>query len=377
MKAIVGGKIIIENEIITDKVLVFDEKIQAITESVPEHAEIIELNGEYVAPGFINIHIHGAKGADIMDGTIQSVKTISDALVKNGITSYLATTMTMSKAHIFKAMQSIRDYMLQAASGAKVLGVHVEGPFISEQYKGAQDPNNIIEPDFEIIDSYADIIKLVTVAPEIKGMISFINQVKEKHPHIKFSIGHSAASYEEAVNAYENGIDSTTHLFNAMTGLHHRKPGIVGAAFKKKPFVELIADKIHCHEALFDIVGDTLGLDKMILVTDSMCACQMPQGEYALGGQKVIVDHNSARLESGALAGSILEMNEAISNVLNGTHYDLQDVLQMVTINPSSMLGINHIGRIKENYSADLVVLDDDMTVKMTLVDGQIRFRKE
>lgn len=377
MKAIIGGKIILKNEILENKVIVFDSKVQSITDQIPKNAEVIQLQGEYIAPGFVNIHIHGAKGADVMDGSIEAVKTISEALVKNGITSFLATTMTMPKKDILTAMQSVKDYMMLENKGAKVLGVHVEGPFINEKYKGAQDPKNIIAPDFDLIDLYSDIIRLVTVAPEIEGMMPFVHDVKAKYPHIKFSTGHSAATYEEAVTGYEEGIDSTTHLFNAMTGLHHRKPGIVGAVLKKKPYFEIIADKIHCHEAMFDIVGDAVGIEKMILVTDSMCACQMPVGEYSLGGQKVIVDQESARLEGGALAGSILEMNEAISNIMLNTHYNIPEVIQMATENPSSMLELDDIGSIKIKAPADLVVLNDDLSVKMTIVDGQIRYRKE
>lgn len=377
MKALINGKIIVGHEILDGYSIVYDKKIIEITKKLPKGIEEIDAKGLLISPGFINIHVHGAMGADVMDASEEAIETISKSLMTSGVTSYLATTMTMSKEAIMNAMDNVKKYMSINTSGAKVLGVHVEGPFINASYKGAQNENDIIGPEAALIEPFADIIKLITVAPEIKGMMAFVNHIKDKYPHIKFSIGHSAASYEEAINAYDHGIDSTTHLFNAMTGLHHRKPGIVGAVLKKKPYFELIADKIHCHSALFDIVGDTVGLEKMILVTDAMCACQMPQGEYALGGQKVIVDEYSARLENGALAGSILKMEDAIQNVKTNTNYSVNDVIKMATENPSTMLGLESLGRIEVGYCADFAIFDQDMKVKMTIIDGQMRYRKD
>lgn len=376
MKAIINGKIILSEKVLEGYVLVFDETIKAITKELPKDVEIIDVKGQFVSPGFIDIHIHGSNGADVMDGKEESLDIIANTVLKCGVTSFLATTMTLGKTDITKSFKAVSDYMKKQKQGAKIQGIHVEGPFINPVYKGAQNDKYIIAPDYKLIQDHTDIIKLMTVAPEVDGMMDFVKLVKSKHPSIKFSIGHSAATYEEAVESYSNGVDSTTHLFNGMTGLHHRKPGIVGAVFKKKPYFEVIADKIHVHTALFDIVGDCVGKEKMILITDAMCACHMLPGTYELGGQKVLVDETSARLESGALAGSILKMNESIKNIMLHTDYKIEEVVKMTTENPCNMLGLKNIGKIENGYYSDLTIFDEEYNVNMTIVNGQIRFRK-
>lgn len=377
-KAFVNGKVILENQISTTAIVLFDEEIMGIVESCDlSEYEVIDLKGLYLAPGFIDIHIHGTNGSDVMDGNIEALDNISNSLVKNGVTSYLATTMTLSKQDIRQAFKTVQTYMTEKREGAKLIGIHVEGPFINEAYKGAQNDQYIIAPDVSLVKPYTENIKLITVAPEVDGMMDFVKEVKSINHGIQFSIGHSAATYEHAVDGFENGISSATHLFNGMTGLHHRKPGIVGAVFKKKPYFEIIADQVHSHVALYDIVGDAVGIDKMILITDAMCACQMAPGEYELGGQSVIVDHNSARLKSGALAGSILKMNEAVKNVHDHTHYSLNEVVNMATRNPSNLLGLSGVGSIMKGYKADFAVFNDNLEIQMTFIEGQNVYRKD
>lgn len=377
MKAIINGRIILPDEIIENHILIFDENIRGIVTELPDAVEeVIDINGKYIAPGFIDIHIHGTNGSDVMDGQVDSLKNISKSLLKNGVTTFLATTMTMGKTDIKAAFESVKNYPSTAHEGARLAGIHVEGPFINKAYKGAQNESYIITPEYELIKDYVELIKLITVAPEVPGMLDFVDMIKSKHPHIQFSIGHSAATYEEAVEGYEHGIASTTHLFNGMTGLHHRKPGIVGAVFKKKPYFEVIADQIHLHTAIYDIVGDAVGIDRMILITDAMCACQMVPGIYELGSQKVIVDETSARLESGALAGSILRMHHAVKNVFEHTHYSLSEVVNMATRNPANLLDIQDAGTIKIGKRADLVVLDDAFEIEMTLVNGKTLYER-
>ena len=373
-KALLNGQIVF-NDRIESMDIIMDETILEIgTNLNTEGCEIIDVKGAYVSSGFIDIHIHGSKGADVMDGKKSSLDIISEAVLKNGVTSFLATTMTMSKQDIKKSFETVSDYMKSESKGANILGIHVEGPFINKSYKGAQNGSYIIPPDYDMIKSHMDIIRLMTIAPEVEGTLDFVKRLKNESSQIKFSIGHSAATFEQAINGYETGIDSTTHLFNGMTGLHHRNPGIVGAVFKKKPYFEVIADKIHVHEGLFDVLGDCIGKDKMILVTDAMCACQMDPGEYDLGGQLVVVDDTSARLKSGTLAGSILRMNDALRNLKSHTDYKLYDLINMVTLNPATMLGLEKIGKVETGYHADLTVFDKDMKVQYTIVNGTVKY---
>jgi len=373
-KAIINGKVILENGI-EEVTIIFEETVEKIGKDLNvSGCEIIDAKGQFVSPGFIDIHFHGSLGADVMDGKKESLEVISNAALNNGVTRFLATTMTMSKLDITKSFDAVKEYM-GTESGSKIAGIHVEGPFINKSYKGAQAEKYIVSPEMSLVENHLDIIKLMTVAPEVPGTLEFIESVKAIS-NVRFSVGHSAASYEEAMKGYENGVDSTTHMFNAMTGLHHRNPGIIGAVFKKKPYFEVIADKIHVHPALFDIVGDAVGKEKMILVTDAMCACQMSPGEYELGGQKVVVDNSSARLENGVLAGSILRMNEAIRNVYKHTGYKLDEVVKMATITPAKMLGLEKVGVIKEGYFADLVIFNENIDIKSTIVEGLVKLRK-
>ncbi|MCH4890772.1 N-acetylglucosamine-6-phosphate deacetylase [Acidaminobacter sp. JC074] len=373
-KAIINGKVILDKGI-EEVTIIYDKNIQAIGKDLDvSDCEVIDVKGAYVAPGFLDIHIHGSLGADVMDGKETSLEVISNAVLNNGVTRFLATTMTMSKEDIKKSFETVKDYMGNE-SGGKILGIHVEGPFINKSFKGAQAEKYIIAPEMSLVEDHLDIIKLMTVAPEVEGTLDFIEKAK-KVSDVRFSVGHSAASYEEAIKGYENGVDSTTHMFNAMTGLHHRNPGIVGAVFKNKPYFEVIADKIHVHPALFDIIGDAVGKDKMILVTDAMCACQMTPGHYELGGQKVVVDETSARLENGVLAGSILRMNEAIRNVYKNTNYQLHEVVKMASKTPAKMLGLEGIGLIEEGYVADFSIFNDNIDIEMTIVDGLVKLRR-
>lgn len=378
-KAFVNGKILVGESLIENKILVFDEKIIGLYDQYDlDLVKVIDLKGQFISAGFIDIHIHGLKGHDVMDATQIALKEISQSLPMTGVTSFLATTMTLSEQKIEKTFEAISDYRKsQNQLEARLQGIHVEGPFINKVYKGAQNESFIVPPNEKILKNYYNDIRLITFAPEVKGALALFDVVKSQAPHIKFSIGHSAATYEEAVLAYETGVESTTHLFNAMTGLHHRKPGIVGAVFKKKPYFEIIADQIHLHTAIYDILGDSIGKEKMILITDAMCACHMPPGTYSLGGQVVLVDENSARLENGSLAGSILKMNHAIKNVYDNTPYSLAEVVRMATENPATMLDLNDVGTIKEGYKSDFTVFDNDINIISTWINGQVVYGLE
>lgn len=378
MKAIIGN-IILKDSIIKNGIVIFEKEIKHIMsleefkafKSYNPNIEIIDAQDKYISPGFIDVHIHGCGGCDTMDGTEEAIKTISETVSKYGVTSFLPTTMTMSFESIYTSLEVIKRYMKTKYKGAKILGVHIEGPFINKKYKGAQNAEYITYPKRDLLEQYFDVIKIITYAPEVDEDNSFLNSMKSNEDII-LSVGHSNASFEEAYDAIHNGASHFTHTFNAMTPLNHRKPGVVGAALKSNSYIELIADTIHVHPAVFDILISTKSVHKILLITDSMRAGGMCEGEYELGGQKVIVKDGSARLEDGTLAGSILTLNKAVKNMYDNSNIPLYDVIKMVSLNQAIELGIDDSkGSIDLGKDADITVFDRYFNVYLTIVEGQ------
>jgi N-acetylglucosamine-6-phosphate deacetylase len=378
-----NGKIILENEVLDNKILIFSDKIVDILDEekfekqglTQEMKEIIDAHGKYVSPGFIDIHIHGSGGKDTMDGEISDLKTISETIGKNGVTAFLPTTMTMEKEKIYKALDTVRLAMKENIKGAKILGAHMEGPFISEKYKGAQKKDYILKPDFQFIKNYIDIIKIITMAPEEDFEFNFIKEVKN-NSDIALSIGHTNSDYETAMESFRAGISHAAHTFNAMTPLHHRNPGVVGAVLNSNVSFELIADTIHVHPAIFQIMLNAKGKDKMILITDSMRAGCMKNGDWELGGQKVIVADNSARLTDGTLAGSILTLNKAVFNILKYTNLEIYEAVALASLNPAKLINVDNIkGSIKIGKDADLIIFDEELKVELSISEGKIIYR--
>ncbi len=371
MKAIINGKIIIRSGVLENKVLVFNETIQQIQEEVPTDCHVIDAKGMYIAPGLIDVHVHGSCGADTMDQTKEAIEVISAGISKNGVTSFLPTTMTMSQEDIYGAFEVIRLCMNQPLNGAKVLGVHMEGPFINAIYKGAQSDKYIIKPSYQFIENYTDVIKLVSYAPEMDENYSFTKEVKEK-TDITLSIGHTNATYNQAKEAFNCGCSHVTHLFNAMTPLNHREPGVVGAALTSDVFTELIADTIHVNQQLFQFVLDNKGKHKMVLITDSMRAGCMKDGVYDLGGQAVFVKDGAARLESGNLAGSVLMLNKAVYNFFKNTDLTIDEAIHMASLNPATSIGIENCkGSLEIGKDADISIFDEEMNCYLTIVEGR------
>ena len=376
MKVIKNGKIILPNGegkffVAENKNLAFDKKILQIENSI-DAENIIDAENNFVAPGFINVHIHGCNNSDAMDATPDALRNICNFLPSSGVTSFLPTTMTMTVEKIKAALKNIRE---RKFFGAKILGVNLEGPFVSEKFCGAQDKKNILQADFEIFSDFADIIKIITVAPEEITDKNFIPKCLEKN--IVVSIGHSAATYEIAMKAIQRGASHITHLFNAQTGLHHRKPGIVGAAFNSNVFVELIADNIHVHPAAQKIVSKIKPVEEIILITDSCRACGIGDGESELGGQKIFVKNNVATLENGNLAASVATMNEVVKNFYDNTDLSLPEVIETVTKNPATELKIyDKVGSIEVGKAADFVIFDKNFEVQKTFIDGEEVFSR-
>lgn len=380
MKAIINGKIIHGNEVYSNQVLLYDHKIFdyiSLNEfRSEEYEDIIDAQGQWILPGFIDIHIHGAGGCDTMDGTEDAFLTISQTIVKNGVTGFLPTTMTAPKEDIQSSLSTVRKFMKQNLNGAQILGAHLEGPFINVEFMGAQNPDYIAKPKVEFIKEYLDIIKIITFAPEMDEDHSFIHAMKQ-YPQITLSIGHSGAEFETALEAVKNGVRHVTHLFNAMSPLHHRKPGVVGAAFSSDVTCEIIVDNIHIHPGLYPFIIQNKGVEQLVLITDSMRAGCMKEGVYELGGQKVIVKEGSARLESGTIAGSILTLEKAFQNMIEFTDLSIQEVSQLLSLNPAKVIHMDKKkGSLEIGKDADIVFLNEDFEVMRTVVGGNTIWAK-
>lgn len=378
MKAITNAKIIIPDTqgnffVQENYAILFNETIKKILPSEEIFAEeIFDAKGKYVSPGFINIHIHGCGGKDTMDEEIDALPVMSKLLTKMGVTSYLPTTMTYDIPKIHRAFARVRKIMNQPVEGAKILGCHMEGPFISAKYKGAQAEKNICKADYKFISDFEDVIKIITFAPEELDDKNFIKNCQAAG--IIFSIGHSAATYELAMKFVEDyGVKHFTHLFNAMTNFHHRKPGIVGAALDTDSICEIISDNIHVSPAAQRIAYHAKQGKNIILITDSMRACGIGDGISELGGQKVFVKGALATLEDGTLVGSVIEMNRAVKNFWQNTKISLPEVVELVTKNPAKELNLyKKIGSIEVGKQADFTIFDEELNTCASFVDGKI-----
>lgn len=367
--------IIFPNKIENGSILIDNGKIKEINPSISTDCSIIDCKGLYVSPGFIDIHIHGAGGYDTMDGTFEAINEISKTICKYGTTAFTPTTMTMSSEAILKSIIAIKKAKIEGTEGSQVLGAHLEGPFISPSAIGAQNPNYLIHPSYDNFKSMTgdamDAVVSITMAPEVDGAKELATILTDKG--IRCSMGHTKATYEQAMEGIESGFCHSTHLFNAMTPFTHREPGVVGATFDSDITTETISDGIHISYPSLRVAYKQKGTDKTLLVTDAMCACGMPNGNYALGGQPVIVNNGSARLENGALAGSVLTLNKAIKNVYDNTDYPLYEIVKMASYNGAKYCRVDDKkGQIKENFDADFAIFDENINIKMTIVGGKI-----
>ncbi|WP_400246588.1 N-acetylglucosamine-6-phosphate deacetylase [Niallia sp. JL1B1071] len=334
--------------------------------------------GMNLIPGFIDIHIHGANDADAMDGSLNALEIMANILPKEGTTSFLATTMTQDAESIEKALSTIAQYIESAdqTGKAEIIGIHLEGPFISEKRVGAQPIQSVKKPDIALFKKWQRLshnqIKLVTMAPEEDENFELVRYLKDEN--IIPSIGHSDAVYEQVLTSIQAGVNHVTHLFNGMRGLHHRDPGVAGGALLHSELMaEMIVDGVHIHPDIVKLAFLQKGVNHIILITDSMRAKWLEDGISSLGGQKVIVRDGKALLENGSLAGSTLKMNDAIKNMMNFTGCTLKDVIQMASYNPAKQIGVlDKKGSIAKGKDADLVVLDEKHQVILTICNGQI-----
>lgn len=369
-----GAKIYCQNDFQYKDIVVENNVIKEVNSEIGSckyNLPTIDLSsGDFVVPGFIDIHIHGSQGADVMDGDVDALDVISKSIYKHGVTSYLATTMTATNEDILKSMQAVAKYTSNTHHQcAKIIGIHLEGPFISPGKIGAQNPNYLQGADVDKLANWHSasngLIKKITIAPEIANADKVIQYCNTQN--IISSIGHTSCTMAQALNAIKNGCSHATHLFNAMTPIEHRNPGAANALLmSKKVLAELIVDGIHLHPDTVKFTHEIKGSGNIALVTDAMSAQGAGEGVFDLGGQKVIVKNGEARLENGVLAGSVLTMNKALDNMIKFSGCSLHDAVKMTSTNQAKSLGFKK-GLIKVGYDAEFVVLDKDYQIKQVI----------
>lgn len=373
---ITKGSLFVKNGII--------QNIYASDEALDELAnEIKVIDGKHlnVIPGFIDGHIHGAAGADVMDGTIEALDTMTSILPKEGTTSFLGTTITQSPDQIEQALETMGNYINKPGQ-AELIGIHLEGPFIEESKAGAQPVKYIIKPDIEQFKNWQTLsrnkIRTITLAPEHDHDGAFIRYLYESGVNV--SAGHTAIDFNGTKQAVSHGVRQLTHLCNAMSGIHHRDIGAVGASFQlEKLSAELIADGIHVAPEMMQIIYDNIGSERIILITDAMRAKYLKPGEHELGGQPVIVTEDRAVLkDGGSLAGSILKMDEGAQNLLKLDGVSLQEIVKMASMNPAKQIGVfDRKGSITVGKDADLLLVDDQLNLKYTICRGIVTYEGE
>ncbi|WP_302373384.1 N-acetylglucosamine-6-phosphate deacetylase [Enterococcus asini] len=357
---------------------IVEGKFGAYTKELPagDH-EVIDKSGSWIAPGLVDTHIHGYKNHDVMDNDAEGLKVMSDGLLECGVTSYLPTTLTSSKERLKDVAATIAS-VKDEVTGAKIQGIYFEGPFFTEEHKGAQNPIYFGDPDLDTFHVWQEaaqgLIKKIALAPERKGVKEFVSTVTKEG--VVVSLGHSNATLEEAEEAVEAGASVFVHAYNGMRGLNHREPGMVGALLSlQHVFSELICDGHHVHPQAAEILMEKAGHDHVALITDCMMAGGMPDGDYILGEFPVVVKEGTARLESGNLAGSILKLKDAIKNVVDWGIATPEQAIMMATWVPAVSCHMDDAcGLIKEGRDADFIVLNPDMTLQATYLDGAVRY---
>lgn len=357
-----NGFCFLDNEFHKTDILISNGKISAIGENITGE-EVVDVAGNKVIPGLMDIHTHGCVGHDFCDEP-SGYEAMSQYYLENGITSVLATSLSLSPERLTGIFSSLGEYIKSHSNGV-VKGIHMEGPFFNKEKKGAHDERYIIPMDSELFETLQtaaqNTIKLIDLAPEKQGVIEFI---KEKSKSVTISVAHTTADYATAMKAFAAGADHATHLYNAMPTYSHREPGVVGAVFDSdNVYSEIISDGIHIHEAVIRAAFRQIGKDRMVLISDSMCACGVGEGTFELGGLEVTVTGSKATLKSGAIAGSVTNLFECMKKAIS---YGIPEehAILAATINPARSVKLDSLyGSIEVGKYADLVVVDDSYNI--------------
>ena len=380
MRCILNGKLVYPDHVKTDAALKINEKIG---EAVPDTEELrkqdlefIDAQDAYVLPGLVDIHIHGYLDEDASDGKPEGIEKMAAGILQNGVTSFLPTTMTVSLAELNKAFAAIRECMEPSKTwcGAQVLGVHAEGPFINPSKKGAQAEEHILKPYAGFVLENLDIMRLITLAPEMDPDFRAIREIAASSG-VLLSMGHTGADFNTARAGIAAGVRHATHLFNAMTPLHHRDPGVVGAALlADEVSCELIADTFHVNPNLYPMIAKMKG-DQVNLITDCTRAGGLPDGTYSLGGQPIYVKGIECRLEDGTIAGSVLKLNRAVANYRQYTGLPIEAAVAAASYHPARAIHCDDKkGSLLKNRDADLVFANENMDILKVYRGGKLQY---
>ena len=360
-----GAALLLENDHI--------KQIFAPGDALPAADQTVDLENRMLMPGFIDVHTHGRSGYEFTDGVLEHLNTMCVDKLSEGVTSWLPTTLTLGYDALAGALENARKYTDSKLAGAKIPGVHLEGPYINESCLGAQNPAFVRKPDAVEVKKLNDIYPVLKVsyAVEVEGGSRFASELLAMN--ITPSCVHSKASYKEFLSAYDHGLRNLSHFCNQMTALHHRDIGLVGAGLRhSEVYIEMICDKIHLCSDMIKLIFQLKDINHIVLITDACQAAGMPDGEYEIGGLPLILKDGAARLASnGALAGSVLVMNKALQNVYELTGLPLSQLVKTTSWNQACSLGLSKLGRIEPGYKADLVALDANFDVTAVWLDGK------
>ena len=380
--ALVGGKTvtpfrIIENSVLTTK----DDKIFEIGYAddlnISDNSEVIDIKDHYLVPGFVDLLVHGGGGFGFSDGIYESIPKISEYFLKHGSTSMLGSLHAKPEKDLLDDLSKLSDFIL-ANPNSNIKAIHMEGPYLNPLLKGAMNEDYLWKPSIESFNKMWEaskgLIKIMTIAPELPGALDVIREASFRG--VVCSIGHSTADYETIDKAISNGAAHVTHIFNAMKQMHHREPSLITASLLRDELkIELIADKLHVHPAVMELLLKTKTSKGIILITDSIRAGGMHDGEFQFSDQKVILNNNKATLVDGTLAGSTLTLDNAIKNLLDTTSASITDAVRMSSLNGAKVIGLDR-GIIASGKTADLVVLDKNWKVQFTILNGKIAYRR-
>lgn len=374
---IVNGKVFLDGS--------FQEKTIGVTggcirilpkdAALESEAKVYDAEGKKVVPGFLDIHTHGAVGVDVNAATAEELGKIGHFMATQGTTAWLCSVLTDTKEQTLWCIDEFKKHKKMENDGADLLGIHLEGPFLAKEFKGAMPEHLLRDADVELLKEYQEAaegnIRYLTVSPEIEGIVDAIPAIKDLG--IVVAIGHSGADYDTSMKAIENGAASCTHIFNAMKLLHQHFPAIMGAAMESDIYCEAICDGRHLHPGVVRLLIKTKGLDRVVAITDSIMAAGLPDGNYKLGVNDVVVVDGDAKLASnGVRAGSTLTTGQALKNIMKFTGRPIEEVLQFLTVNPAKLIGVfDKKGSIADGKDADLVILDEENNVTDTFVRGK------
>lgn len=355
------------------ELVVAEGRIQALQVPDGQDDEALDAQGLWVAPGLIDVHVHGALGCDVMDATAPALATVARFLAQHGVTSWLPTTMSASREAIDAAIANLAACP-QPQDGAQHLGLHVEGPYLHRRFRGSQAEKALRPPDPQEYGAWlqSGVVRLITLAPELPGADRLM--AAGRRVGVEFAIGHSGADYDTVLRAADRGLRQATHTFNGMAGLHHRQPGALGAVLDDgRIFAQLIGDGLHVHPAVVRLLLRAKGRDRVILISDAMRATGLGNGDFELGGQAVTVREGEARTADGALAGSTVTLDEVLRRVMRYADLTLPQALPMASTVPAAAMGLSgRKGTLQVGADADLILLDDDARVQLTLVGGRV-----